>query len=122
LDDLEIRTEDGHGRTAVARLQVKHQLALTASPSNTNFAAIVADAWRDLQAPGFVLGDRVGAVAERVSADSLYAARRLNEAAMLAADGDALEAGLDRVGQGGHAKKLWDTVAALSENPLGQRP
>jgi hypothetical protein len=122
LDDLEIRTKDGRGRTAVARLQVKHQLALTASPSNANFAAIVADAWRDLQAAGFVAGDRVGAIAERISGDSLYAARRLNEMATLAADGAALEAGLARPGQGGDAKKLWHSVAALSEKPLGRPP
>lgn len=120
LDDLEIQTEDEQGRTAVARLQVKHQLALTAAPSNTNFADIVRDAWRDLRAPAFAVGDRVGAVAERIASDSLYAARRLAEMAELAADGATLEAALSRPGQGGDAKKLWDKVAALSEKPLGR--
>lgn len=120
LDDLEIRTEDEQGRTAIARLQVKHQLALTASPHNTNFADIVRDAWRDLHAPAFAVGDQVGAVAERIASDSLYAARRLAEMARLAADGAMLEAALRRPGQGGDAKKLWDNVAALSEKPLGR--
>lgn len=122
LDDLEIRTADREGRTAVARLQVKHQLTLTAAPSNSNFAEIIADAWRDLQADGFAAGDRVGAVAERCASDSLYAARRLSEMAWLAADGSALQAGLTRAGQGGDAKKLWDSVAVLSEKPLGRPP
>lgn len=120
LDDLEIRTEDEQGRTATARLQVKHQLALTASPSNTNFAEIVRDAWRDLHAPAFAAGDRVGAVAERLASDSIYAARRLTEMAGLSADGATLEAALSRSGQGSDAKKLWDNVAALSEKPLGR--
>ena len=120
LDDLEIHCEDEQGRTAVARLQVKHQLALTAAPSNSNFAEIVRDAWRDLQAASFAAGDRVGAVAERIASDSLYAVRRLVEMAGLAADGAALEAALSRPSQGGDAKTLWDNVAALSERALGR--
>jgi len=120
LDDLEIHCEDEQGRTAVARLQVKHQLTLSASPSNTNFADIVRDAWRDLYAPGIAAVDWVGAVAERIASDSLYAVRRLTEMAVLAADGAALVAALDRPGQGGDAKQLWDNVAALSEKPLGR--
>ena len=122
LDDLEICTEDEQGRTAVTRLQVKHQLALTASASNANFAAIIADAWRDLNAPSFVAGDRVEAVVERIPIDSLYASRRLNDMAWLMADGAALEAALTRPGQGGGSKKLWDSVAALSEKSLGRPP
>jgi hypothetical protein len=120
LDDLEIHCEDEQGRTAVARLQVKHQLTLSASPSNTNFADIVRDAWRALSAPGIAAVDWVGAVAERIASDSLYAVRRLTEMAVLAADGAALVAALDRPGQGGDAKQLWDNVAALSEKPLGR--
>jgi hypothetical protein len=120
LDDLEIHSEDEQGRTAISRLQVKHQLALTAASSNANFAEIVRDAWRDLHAPAFAAGDRVGAVAERIASDSLYAVRRLTEMAVLAADGAALVAALDRPGQGGDAKQLWDNVAALSEKPLGR--
>ena len=123
LDDLSIQTEDDTGRTAVARLQIKHQLALTSSQSNTDFASIVADAWRDLQAPGFVDGvDRVGAVAERITTDSVYAAERLGEMAVLAADGDALLGMLIRPGQGGHAKTLWDVVSTLSADSLGFQP
>jgi hypothetical protein len=64
--------------------------------------------------------DWVGAVAERIASDSLYAVRRLTEMAVLAADGAALVAALDRPGQGGDAKQLWDNVAALSEKPLGR--
>jgi hypothetical protein len=120
LDDLEIHSEDEQGRTAISRLQVKHQLALTAASSNTNFAEIVRDAWRDLHAPTFAAGDRVGAIAERIASDSLYAVRRLTEMAELTPDGAALEAALSRPGQGGDAKKLWDSVAALSEKPLGR--
>ena len=120
LDDLEITTEDEQGGTAMARLQVKHQLTLSAAASNSNFAAIVADAWRDLGALSFVAGDRVGAVAERIPIDSLYAARRLNEMAWLAENGAALDAALTRAGQGGGAKRLWDGVSTLSEKPLGR--
>ena len=104
LDDLEIHSEDEQGRTAVARLQVKHQLTLSASPSNTNFADIVRDAWRDLYEPGIAAVDRVGAVAERIASDSLYAVRRLTEMAVLAVDGAALEAALTRPGQGGELR------------------
>lgn len=120
LDDLEIHREDEQGGTTVARLQVKHQLALTAAPSNSNFAEIVRDSWRDLQAANFAAGDRVGAVAERIASDRLYAVRRLGEMAALAADGAALETALSRPGQGGDAKTLWNNVAALSERPLGR--
>jgi hypothetical protein len=123
LDDLEVQIEDGAGQTAIARLQVKHQLALTAAPSNLNFASIVADAWRDLTDPSFVIGfDRVGAVAEKISADAYYAANRLRELARFAPNGDALRGALDRPGQGGDAKAIWNVAEALSANALKRQP
>lgn len=48
LDDLEIGFDAGHGQTGLLRLQLKHDLKLTESTSNDDFAAIIADSWHVL--------------------------------------------------------------------------
>lgn len=121
LDDLEIGFDASEGRTGVCRLQLKHELKLTDSVTNTDFAAIVADSWRELQNPRFQHGiDRVGGAAEKIAAESYYAAMKLNELARLAKDGDGFKASVAE--HGGKASLIFNVVSTLSQRALERSP
>jgi len=121
LDDLEIGFGAGGGQTGVCRLQLKHELKLTDAVTNTDFAAIVADSWQELQNPKFQHGiDWVGGAAEKIAAESYYAAMKLSELARLAKNGDGFKACV--VEQGGKARSIFDAVNTLSQRALGRSP
>ena len=121
LDDLEIGFDAGHGQTGLLRLQLKHDLKLTDSISNDDFAAIVADSWHVLLDRHFQHGvDRVGAAAEKIAAEAYYAAMKLGELARLALDGETLKARVEEEAQ--RSKAVFAAVTALSRRALDRLP